>query len=493
MGKKEIKMKKKNGFWATLVAICLCLPAIFILSGCGHKHSYSEQWSNDAEYHWHICTGDDCNEVTSKGEHIYDNDSDKTCNICGYTRIAQENTFSSNIRQRTYNGKTQGLVQGVDFTVLHGTASVSYKLKDSSDDFSSTEPMNAGKYIAKIVVTGNALYESIYKDNIEFEIEKYDLDAIVQDSLTISYGQSLPYEDRLFAPSDKLFSDKLYVKYTFDSNAVGSESTKTELITKATDESVLNNYKFDATKATAKIGKKAIYLDSTKEPKLNIYNTLDDGFTLIELSAQNFGIVGSEKVSIQVVGKASDFESGKIKLVTSAEDVTAGSLLATLVGEDADNYYLTGTANATYTKRQSTFSNGSVNVVGLGETDYHFGATSDAIVYGENHFVVNKIGNKDWFEILAQSNDTDSSKDYINKEAEIKIWCGSTLIATMYRVKSSSGTKFDYNNGTFDNDNGIADFKLTPNIDGYTDSEGRWICTTPSVTLSMDIIFTDIG
>lgn len=63
----------------------------------------------------------------------------------------------------------------------------------------------------------------------------------------------------------------------------------------------------------------------------------------------------------------------------------------------------------------------------------------------------------------------------------------------MYRVKSSSGTNFVYNNGTFDNDNGIADFKLTLNIDGYTDSEGRWICTTPSVTLSMDIIFTDIG
>ncbi len=484
-------MKKKNGFWATLVAICLVIPAMFILTACGHNHTYSEKWEYDENYHWHICTDENCNETTTKENHKYDDDNDKTCD-CGYERVSQVNTFSKNIQKRVYNGESQGLVQNADFTVTHGTASVSYKSQGSSDDFSPVAPTKAGKYVAKIVVTGNALYTGIIKDDIEFEIEKYDLTNVVKETLTIPYGKSLPHDERLFAPNDNLYGDKIFVRYTFDSQGVGSESTKAELITTNTDATVLNNYIFDATKTSAKIGKKTIYLDSTKENKLNIYNTIDDNFTLIELDSKNFGIIGSEKVSIKVAGKPSDFETGaKIKLVTSAEDIEAGNLLATLVGENAGNYYLSGTADATYTKRQSKFVG---EVTSYGFTDYRFGASSDSIVYGENHFVVNKIGNKDWFEILVQSNDKDSEKDYINKEVEIRIWCGSTIIAKMYRVGSNSAEemKYAYNNGTFDNDNGIADFKLTPNIDGYTDSEGRWICTTPSVTLTMDFVFSNI-
>ena len=75
----------------SLVAV-LCLT--FALSACGKKktecekkgHSFSTEWLNDATDHWHKCAN--CNEVSDKAAHVYDNDVDATCNTCGYERAA---------------------------------------------------------------------------------------------------------------------------------------------------------------------------------------------------------------------------------------------------------------------------------------------------------------------------------------------------------------------------------------------------------------------
>ena len=75
----------------SLVAV-LCLT--FALSACGEKktecekngHSFSTEWLNDATDHWHKCAN--CNEVSDKAAHVYDNDVDATCNTCGYERAA---------------------------------------------------------------------------------------------------------------------------------------------------------------------------------------------------------------------------------------------------------------------------------------------------------------------------------------------------------------------------------------------------------------------
>ena len=54
-----------------------------------HEHSYGD-WSKDGTNHWHECTDDDCpnrNEsITDKAAHDYDNDADTACNVCGYER-----------------------------------------------------------------------------------------------------------------------------------------------------------------------------------------------------------------------------------------------------------------------------------------------------------------------------------------------------------------------------------------------------------------------
>ena len=54
-----------------------------------HEHNYGD-WSKDGTNHWHECTDADCpnreESIKDKTAHVYDNDADTTCNVCGYER-----------------------------------------------------------------------------------------------------------------------------------------------------------------------------------------------------------------------------------------------------------------------------------------------------------------------------------------------------------------------------------------------------------------------
>ncbi len=82
-----------------------------------HVHSYGENWENDDTTHWKECAcGDKADQAThaktwdsdtarhwakcdicgwvnaAKADHVYDNDRDTTCNMCGYERTATPST-----------------------------------------------------------------------------------------------------------------------------------------------------------------------------------------------------------------------------------------------------------------------------------------------------------------------------------------------------------------------------------------------------------------
>ncbi len=59
-----------------------------------HIHSWSEEWSSDSGHHWHECTAAGCDladnsQKDSYGEHVYDGDQDAVCNDCGYERTVE--------------------------------------------------------------------------------------------------------------------------------------------------------------------------------------------------------------------------------------------------------------------------------------------------------------------------------------------------------------------------------------------------------------------
>ncbi len=466
-------MKIKNIFFTIVAMICLIVLALFTFTACGKdKHSFAKEWSSNKENHWHACTKSGCEEVSGKEKHIYDGDSDFVCNVCGFRRTPSQNSIDiKSTITKTYNGLAQGLVQGTDFTVANGSASVTYKVKDSEESFSTTKPEAVGTYIAKIVVPANASYSGINKE-VEFKIDKYDLNKELGEVVSVRYSGSSVYMWEVFK-TGTMSSSRLFVKFTFENKNVDSLSVGAELITENSDKTILDNYNFDSSKISAKICKKLIHLgNGTNDRRLKINNTLDGGFSIVKLDS-NFNVLNNEDVSLKI-NKTFDWASGsKIMIVSDEKDYVLGqNELATIVGEDARNYELCETASATFTKLETAFSS-----YFSGFEDYAFGTAEDRIVYGEKSFIVSKSEGKNWFELLSSENSS--------KEVEIRVWCGSALIATIHRTGTAGN--YTYTGGSFDEKTGVAVFNLSENISGYTDEQGRWICETKSVTLSLQL------
>ena len=62
-----------------------------------HTHTYGA-WSNDDADHWQECTDAACTDkagsVKDKAGHVYDDDADTTCNVCGYVRTVTPPTIT---------------------------------------------------------------------------------------------------------------------------------------------------------------------------------------------------------------------------------------------------------------------------------------------------------------------------------------------------------------------------------------------------------------
>ena len=93
-------MKRK--FWAVALSLVAVLCLAFALTACGEKktecekngHSFATEWTSDTTDHWHKCAN--CDEISDKAAHVYDNDADTICNICGYERavVPSVNTYT---------------------------------------------------------------------------------------------------------------------------------------------------------------------------------------------------------------------------------------------------------------------------------------------------------------------------------------------------------------------------------------------------------------
>jgi translation initiation factor 2 beta subunit (eIF-2beta)/eIF-5 len=60
-----------------LFSLITVIFAIFMLTGCGHRHNV-EEWSADYIAHWHVCT--ECGEKTDYTGHEFGKDD--VCIVC---------------------------------------------------------------------------------------------------------------------------------------------------------------------------------------------------------------------------------------------------------------------------------------------------------------------------------------------------------------------------------------------------------------------------
>ena len=86
---ESIKDKAAHVYDDDADATCNICGYVRTVTPPAHEHRYGD-WSKDGTNHWHECTDADCPEqsesIKDKAAHVYDDDADATCNICGYVR-----------------------------------------------------------------------------------------------------------------------------------------------------------------------------------------------------------------------------------------------------------------------------------------------------------------------------------------------------------------------------------------------------------------------
>ena len=92
-------MRKKKSIWVFVLALCLIVPAMFMMTACGkHEHSFSSEWTKTETQHWHACKDKNCEEKSDLGDHDFvwvektpagvhtDKVETGTCSICQYQK-----------------------------------------------------------------------------------------------------------------------------------------------------------------------------------------------------------------------------------------------------------------------------------------------------------------------------------------------------------------------------------------------------------------------
>ena len=77
-------MKK---IFSLMLAICMIIPCVLMLSACGHEHTFAEEWSMNDTHHWHASTCEHSEEKADYAEHIDENEDD-ICDVCKHGQVA---------------------------------------------------------------------------------------------------------------------------------------------------------------------------------------------------------------------------------------------------------------------------------------------------------------------------------------------------------------------------------------------------------------------
>ena len=146
-----------------------------------HEHSYGD-WSKDGTSHWHECTDDDCpnreESITDKASHVYTDDADTTCDVCGYERTVTPPAPTEFIVTFDGNGGT-GSMEPV--TVEEGSRYVLPACGFTAPDGQEFKAWEIGgiEYNAgdDYVVLGNTEIKALWKDS-----------AVIPTTFTITFN-----------------------------------------------------------------------------------------------------------------------------------------------------------------------------------------------------------------------------------------------------------------------------------------------------------------
>lgn len=174
---------------ASALVVCITLAIVLPIT-LSHKHSYSEDWSTDATYHWHACEGKKCDEIKDKAEHTYGNWSvktaagqgvdivkERTCEVCG---CKQEQTVS-NTRLESHNTL---VMLGKDFytITLEDSKKLCVRANILNGKVAVGDKLKVDGYDQELTVEGISK-ENVAVDEIDYNYTG-DVDLLFQESVS---------------------------------------------------------------------------------------------------------------------------------------------------------------------------------------------------------------------------------------------------------------------------------------------------------------------
>ena len=87
-------MTKKKSLLTFVLAVCLIVPAMFMLTACGHNHKATTEYQSDATYHWHACEDENCKEQLEKTEHTWGEWTETKASTCTEKGTEESTVFA---------------------------------------------------------------------------------------------------------------------------------------------------------------------------------------------------------------------------------------------------------------------------------------------------------------------------------------------------------------------------------------------------------------
>ena len=130
-----------------------------------HTHKYGTEWKFSANGHWHECTI--CHEQKDVAIHSYTDESDTTCNICGYERMVYDITAGDNQNYTVTVDSNVTITCNGDFSKFQGVQ-VDGELVDPSNytAVSGSTVLTLKSDYLKTLVAGNHIVTFVYEDGI---------------------------------------------------------------------------------------------------------------------------------------------------------------------------------------------------------------------------------------------------------------------------------------------------------------------------------------
>lgn len=225
-------MKKKL---LAVTAAALSAVFAFALAACDdgettggsgtHTHTYSEQWSYNDTDHWHACTGADCDEVTDKAAHTWDNgtitenpsctetgEKTYTCTVCSATKTEEIARTKHTFSDKWESDETHHWHKCENCDEISGKAEHAYTdgvcvcghIKPNTDPMPEFDPID----------TLDELYNTPKPDEKDFTEEKYGANyELFYENAVKEYNEAQDMQKAIFNSLDKNVKDKMLYKY----------------------------------------------------------------------------------------------------------------------------------------------------------------------------------------------------------------------------------------------------------------------------------------